>query len=107
MQNKNNRMYWSDWLAWGLWIGILIYALIATLHTGRTVTGNYYDAALHWLQGIPLYSGSGGGFIYLPQSAIAYIPFAVMPFPVSEIVWRLLNWTLIFCPCTVLLCFDK
>ena len=97
MQNKNNMTYWSDWLAWALWIALLGYALIATLHTGRTVTGNYYNAALHWLQGLPLYSGSGGGFIYLPQSAIAYIPFAVMPFPVSEILWRLLNWALIFC----------
>jgi hypothetical protein len=57
----------------------------------RTVTGSYRDAALHWLRGRPIYNGKGGGFLYLPSAAVAYVPFAMLPTTLGEIAWRVLT----------------
>ena len=72
-----------------IWVVFLLICTITSLHTGRTVSLNYYEAAWHWLSQQPLYTLSGGGFLYAPQSAIMYVPLAVMPFWLSEILWRI------------------
>ncbi len=92
--NQSSRVY--ELLLTFLWLAVCIVAIVVSLKTGRTVSGNYYDAALHWLNGQHLYTGQGGGFIYLPQSAVLYTPFALFPFWLSEVLWRLVNWGLIF-----------
>ena len=84
----------DKWVA-GLWLLICIIAIINSLALGRTVTPNY-DAGLHWLHQLALYNDQGVGFIYLPQSAILTLPFAVIPFWLGETLWRLVNWMLIF-----------
>lgn len=53
-----------------------------------SVSSVYFYAGLHWMTGQPLYNFLGTEFIYLPQSAIFYVPFSLLPFPVEELVWR-------------------
>jgi alpha-1,2-mannosyltransferase len=54
----------------------------------RDVTHHYRAASQRWLQREPLYSDTGHGFLYFPQSAILYIPLAILPNDLSEILWR-------------------
>lgn len=63
-------------------------AIIIFSDPHRTVSYNYWLAAQHWLTAQPLYSSNGKGFIYLPQSAIFYIPLAKLSFAVSEWFWK-------------------
>ncbi|HVV68355.1 MAG TPA: glycosyltransferase family 87 protein [Gammaproteobacteria bacterium] len=80
-------------LAWLLWIIFTIGICILITATGNshTVSLNYWLAGNHWLQGKPLYSLKGAGFIYFPQSAILYTPLALLPFALSEICWRVIS----------------
>jgi alpha-1,2-mannosyltransferase len=85
-----------EYMVLAIWLIVCAIAIFLSLKTGRTVTGNYYIAAHHWLTNVNLYSGTGGGFIYLPQSAILYVPLSLIPFWLSEIIWRIANWMAIF-----------
>jgi len=77
------------WAAWGLLF--LIMAGIVISGGDRTVTGNYWQAGASWLAGRPLYAGTGHGFIYLPQAAIAFAPFSALPPLIAGVLWRLLT----------------
>lgn len=55
------------------------------------VTTVYRVAALNWMQGKDLYNHTGEGFIYLPQAATIYLPFALLPPLIQELLWRLLT----------------
>lgn len=55
------------------------------------ITGHYFQAADDWLAGTGLYAMTGHGFLYLPQSAILFMPFAKLPPALGEIVWRLVG----------------
>gem|GEM_PF-1622055 len=75
--------------AWGLW-GLLIFTAIMSSvasHFHRSVIYAYRSGALNWLHGFPLYDATGKGFIYFPQAAILYIPFALLSPPLNMIVW--------------------
>ncbi len=80
----------------GAWIGWFVLFLVVT---GMIVAGNkrvfvidHWMAASHWLSGQNLYDGSGvGGFVYLPQAAIFFIPFSLFPPALCEILWRIVN----------------
>ena len=65
------------YFVFSFWMLVLIVGIVTTLYTNRTVTHNYYDAALDWLNHIDLYNSQGAGFIYFPQSAIFYIPLDI------------------------------
>ncbi len=82
--------------AWLLWCLLMITAITSSWagHFHRSVTHAYRSGALHWLHGLALYSGNGKGFIYFPQSAILYIPFASVSIPANIIVWCLLSVSL-------------
>ena len=80
------RWAWSFWL-----IAFLAVSGIIIAGNRRTVTPSYRIAALRWLEGQPLYGQSGRGFVYLPQAAILYVPFAVFPEAVGEILWRVVT----------------
>src|SRR5512139_4076667 len=77
------------WLAWAV-----LFAVVAALVLAgnrRTVTGNYREAAFLWFLGKDLYTGAigtGHGFLYLPQAAILFAPFAWLPLAAGEIAWR-------------------
>jgi hypothetical protein len=82
---------------WLVFIGVIC---VIVMHQGvlRTVTPNYFTAAELWLQGRDLYDATGHGFIYLPQAAILFIPFAYLAqwnFAGAEIVWRLISLLLL------------
>ena len=67
-------------------------AAVIIAGSNRTVVPSYRIAALNWLAGRGLYDGTGvGGFVYLPQSAIFFVPFAVLPQVLGEVLWRLFN----------------
>lgn len=80
---RNARVVWC----------VFFVALSAYLLLGsrRSVTPHYHRAAQHWLQQAELYSHDGRGFLYLPQAAILYVPFSLMPYQAAEITWRLVS----------------
>jgi hypothetical protein len=82
-----------NWIGIGLWIILCVAVTVSVVkHPGvRTVTPNFWDASRHWINGETLYSDSGTGFLYFPQSAILQIPFALTHFVLAEILWRFLS----------------
>lgn len=71
-------------LAWSLWIGLLaaVVWLLLTTPTPlrRTVTPNFRDASLHWWRSESIYELDESdlhGYLYFPQSAILFTPFAL------------------------------
>jgi hypothetical protein len=72
-----------------LWIGLFLVATTSSFSGHRrTVTHHYQAASEHWFAGQALYRNDGDGFLYFPQSAILYSPFAFLPGDLGEIVWR-------------------
>jgi len=79
-----------------LWLMFIaaICIIVSQQGTAHTVTSSYLAGANLWLHGKDLYDGTGRGFIYLPQAAILFIPFAYLAqfsFALAEIVWRLIS----------------
>lgn len=76
--------------AWLVWIVTTVsICLVVLLDTReRSVTPNYRDAVHHWFAGEPLYNMHGSGFIYLPQAALVFAPWGLLPKPVGEVIWR-------------------
>lgn len=58
----------------------------------RSVTGSYRMAVHNWFAGEPLYNMAGSGFIYMPQAALVFAPWGLMPKPIGEVLWR---WTIL------------
>ena len=80
----------NAWIAWTVLFLIVAAIMISGSH--RTVVPNYRVGALDWFTSRPLYDGAGvGGFVYFPQAAILFMPFAALPPLVSEVIWRLVN----------------
>jgi hypothetical protein len=80
----------NAWIAWALLI-VGVCALVTASGNRRTVTPAYRGAAQSWFAGEDLYDDTGRGFLYLPQSAILFSPLAYLPFPVAEVLWRVIN----------------
>jgi hypothetical protein len=79
------RYAWIGWAALFLMVAAIIFS-----GTNRTVVPSYRIAALNWLAGRGLYDGTGiGGFVYFPQAAILFVPFALLPPALGEVLWRL------------------
>jgi hypothetical protein len=66
----------------------VVTAALVIAGSERSVVPNYRAAALVWLHGYALYSGEGAGFLYLPQAAILFTPFAVLPPVLGGLLWR-------------------
>lgn len=78
------RYAWIGWAAL-----FLMVAAIIVSGTDRTVVPSYRIAALNWLAGRGLYDGTGvGGFVYFPQAAVLFVPFALLPQALGEVLWR-------------------
>lgn len=94
--------------AWLVWIVLTVaICLVVLLDTKeRSVTPSYRDAVHHWFAGEPLYNMHGSGFIYMPQAALVFAPWGLLPKPVGEVLWRatimavmaagVLRWTRVF-----------
>ncbi len=70
---------------------ILTIGLLVVFGADHTVVGAYRDAAHQWFAGRDVYNATGHGFLYLPSAAILFAPFAALPLPASEILWRVLT----------------
>lgn len=78
------------WIAWAM-LFVVTAAIIAT-GSGRTVVPAYREGAVSWVAGHLIYHHIGvGGFTYLPQAAILFIPFSLFSVSAGEVVWRLVN----------------
>ncbi|HSQ78075.1 MAG TPA: glycosyltransferase 87 family protein, partial [Nitrospirota bacterium] len=78
------------WFGWAALFLVMAASIIAG--SGRTVVPAYRDGALSWLAGETIYNHPGvGGFVYLPQAAILFIPFSLLPVLAGEVLWRLVN----------------
>jgi hypothetical protein len=79
--------------AWYLWaiFACVIAAIVAKAPDYRTVTPNYRDACRNWFDGRPIYSEGVHGFLYFPHAAILFAPFAYLPAPMGDVLWRLVS----------------
>jgi len=76
-------------LAWLVWIAVAIsMSGLSVSGDKHSVTGEYRSASLNWIAGRPLYSMTGHGFIYLPQTALVFAPWGLLPEPVGAVAWR-------------------
>jgi hypothetical protein len=82
----SRRIAWLAWLA----VAVAVTALALNGYR-RSVVPAYRSAALAWMDGRSLYTTDGSGFLYLPQAAILYVPFAVLPERVGEALWRIVG----------------
>lgn len=75
--------------AWGVWLAVaLVVCISAVAGKQRSVTPSYRNAVHNWFAGKPIYNMAGSDFIYLPQAALVFAPWAALPVPVSEVLWR-------------------
>jgi hypothetical protein len=80
-------------LPWLCWIGLIAAALLSLLLKPERDVAVYRTGSHLWLQGQPLYTEDGDQFLYAPQAAILYAPFAVLPSSLGGCLWRLVNIT--------------
>jgi hypothetical protein len=85
------RSIWNRaaWMAWSVALVILVLRPLVASHRG-TSFDTYQLAGLHWLHGEGIYT-QWMGFVYSPLVAAFFAPFAGIPSPIANIVWRLLN----------------
>ena len=80
-------------MAVALWVlfALIVGIIVAARPDKRTVTPEYRQASEKWWAGKESpYDMSQGGYLYLPQEAILYTPYQVLPKRVGEPLWR---WT--------------
>lgn len=82
------------WLSWAVLL-IVIIVVLANHADRRGVSHTYEAAAHHWLEGQPLYIEGYKGFLYPPQSALAYVPFLWPTEVVGSFLWRALGLALL------------
>jgi alpha-1,2-mannosyltransferase len=78
--------------ALGVWvIAIIVIALIVIKQPVKgNLCGLFRDSSLNWWAGRELYeSKTIDGFLYFPQFAIIYTPFALAPSLAGDILWRI------------------
>jgi len=74
------------WAAAWLWIGVLVFRD----PVNHNVCVEYATPSHNWLTGRGLYIDNMGvdGFLYLPQSGLLYMPFAIMGPVLGGMAWR-------------------
>ena len=89
---KNFLQRYQIRLAIGLW-ALLLGIVGANVLSGNkhTVTGAYAEASEAWMGGGHMYSGGSMGFLYMPQAAILYIPFYLLPGHWGDVAWRFIS----------------
>ncbi|MCH8823913.1 MAG: DUF2029 domain-containing protein [Planctomycetes bacterium] len=98
--NPNIRKHWTEsickpedirngWIIWAVLVAIFV-VVVSMPGFERTVTPSYAIAAQAWWNSQDPYA-TRVEFFYLPHSAIAFTPFAYIPFHVSEALWRIVT----------------
>ncbi len=89
VQSSSVYRQFSLW-SWLVLTVVVTFTVVMSIVTGqeRSVTPAYQSAVVHWFAGEPLYNMEGHGFLYLPQAALTFAPWAMLPHTASEIVWR-------------------
>jgi alpha-1,2-mannosyltransferase len=84
----------AGWLLWISLTAIITFVVALSIYNAheRSVTPSYREAVWNWFAGQPLYNMQGHGFLYLPQAALVFAPWAILPHAACEIVWR---WSII------------
>lgn len=80
-------------IAVGIWVlfALIIGGVVAAKPDRHTVTPEYRLASQKWWEAKgSLYDMSQIGYLYLPQAAILYTPYQVLPKRIGEPIWR---WT--------------
>jgi len=80
-------------IAVGIWIlfALILGGVVAARPDKHTVTPEYRHASEKWWAGEEsLYDASQIGYLYLPQEAMIYTPYQLLPERVGEPLWR---WT--------------
>lgn len=67
---------------------LVIAFIVFSPRNRHTVVPTYRDASNLWWQGETIYPKGIHGYLYLPQSAILFTPFARLPFQTAEVLWR-------------------
>ncbi len=78
-------------VAVGLWVlfALIVGIIVAARPDKRTVTPEYRQASEKWWAGKESpYDMSQGGYLYLPQEAILYTPYQLLPKRLGEPLWR-------------------
>ncbi len=89
--NASPRIRRAAWLVW-IVLAVVISLVVLLEKKERSVTPNYRAAVKHWFSGEPLYNSKGSGFIYMPQAALVFAPWGLLPKPIGEVLWR---WTIL------------
>ncbi len=88
--DNNDRTVRYAFIGWSVLTIIMLAMIIAG--NSRSFDPSYRAAALDWIAGRDLYDGNGvGGFVYLPQAAMLFIPFVLLPQTLGEVLWRFLS----------------
>jgi len=74
----------------GIWalIGVIVFTIVAIDPMGRSATKEYQEASTRWWNSETLYKGKNK-YLYLPQAAMIYTPFNLLPKRVGEPLWRM------------------
>lgn len=96
MPLSENNTERSAWIGWA--VLFLVTAAIIASGSSRSVVPAYREGAVYWIAGKTIFSDPGvGGFVYLPQAAVLFIPFALLPVVAGEVLWRFVNiWVFAF-----------
>lgn len=86
---KYRQLAWLIWLALALAMSAIVVSDLVNNKPERSVTTSYRLAVENWFSGKPLYNMGGSGFIYMPQAALVFAPWGLLPKPVGEVLWRL------------------
>ena len=74
-------------LIWAVYAGV-IATIVAVDPSGRSATLEYQRATNNWWEGKTLYRKKNG-YLYLPQFAVFYTPYELLPDRIGEPLWRL------------------
>lgn len=84
-----------------IWVvyGAVVTTIVAIDPRGRSATKEYQMASENWWKGEKSLYRKKNGFLYLPQAAMLYTPYNLLPDRVGEPLWRLtilglLGWSL-------------
>ncbi|MEO6053389.1 MAG: glycosyltransferase family 87 protein [Chthoniobacterales bacterium] len=85
--------------ALGFWLifGLIVAIIVAVQPDRHTATLEYQWAAAKWWKSVTIYQKTNG-YLYLPQWAMLYTPYQILPTRIGEPLWRLtmlafLAWT--------------
>jgi hypothetical protein len=85
-----NRATRLAWIAWGVFF-LAACLVLAVPKDRRQASAAYARGAERWRNALDLYDEGGKGFIYLPTSAVLYVPFSLLPKYPQDVLWRLVT----------------